>query len=45
MSNSLLEPDKTNVSQDMSLPLTEYFIYSSSNTYLSNTSLFSDSKL
>ena len=29
----------------MTQPLTEYYVYSSSNTYLSGTSLFSDSKL
>lgn len=46
ITNSLIDERKIEMPhQDMSLPLTEYYVYSSSNTYLSGISINSDSKL
>ena len=45
LSNSLVQPKFMEVHQQMGLPLTEYYVYSSSNTYLSGTTVTSDSKL
>lgn len=40
-----MDPKKLEVYQDMTLPINEYYIYSSSNTYLSGNNVQSDSQL